>query len=425
MIALGAASDSALAADARDPARQQIMPLPRIAIQAFCELPDLAATIQSAALDRRAERAHVKVQMGGAAACLEAFRAQPTPNVIIIEAMSDRGLLLAQLDELASYCDEGTKVVVVGHVNDVILYRELMRRGVSDYLIAPVPVLDLLKALSDLFGAPDAEPLGRVIAVMGSKGGVGASTIAHNIGWSIARQLQIQTVIADLDLPFGTAGLDFNQDPPQGIAEAVFSPERLDSNFVDRLLSKCSDNLTLLAAPATLDRQYDFQETTFDALLDLLRASTPCILLDVPHMWTAWSRRMLVGADQVALVCAPDLANLRNAKSILDVLRQARPNDQKPVLIMNQVGVPKKPEIATADFAKALDLEPSAVIPFDAQLFGTAANNGQMLSEVASKNKAAETLAEVARLLTGRGETRQARRSMLQPFLQKLGVKKA
>ena len=139
---------------------------------------------------------------------------------------------------------------MIGHVNDVQLYRDLIRRGVSEYLIAPLEPLDILRTLSELYISPEARNLGRVIAVMGAKGGVGASTVAHNISWAIARNLDASTVVVDLDIAFGTAGLNFNQDPPQGIAEAVFAPERLDSNMLDRLLSRCSDNLALLAAPA-------------------------------------------------------------------------------------------------------------------------------------------------------------------------------
>ena len=140
----------------------------------------------------------------------------------------------------------------------------------------------------------------------------------------------MQTVIVDLDLAFGTAGLDFNQDPPQGIAEAVFAPDRVDANLIDRLLSKCSDQLSLLAAPATLDRLYDLPESAFDAIIDMLRATSPCSVLDVPHHWTAWTKRVLVGADEVVIVASPDLANLRNTKTLLDALRQARRNDAAP-----------------------------------------------------------------------------------------------
>jgi len=174
-------------------------------------------------------------------------------------------------------------VVVIGRQNDVLLYRELTRRGVSDYLIAPVGTIDVVRAICGLFSAPDAKPVGRLIAVVGAKGGVGSSTVAHNIAWAIARDLKLDTVVTDLDLGFGTAGLDFNQDPPQGIADAVFAPDRIDANFVDRLLSKCTDHLSLLAAPATLDRVYDFSNEAFDSIFDALRATMPFVVLDVPH----------------------------------------------------------------------------------------------------------------------------------------------
>jgi pilus assembly protein CpaE len=402
-----------------------IAPLPRVAIQAFCETADVKAAIQNSASDRRMAKVLLKVQDGGANACVEAYRTAPTPNVIVIEATGERGQLLAKLDELAQYCDAGTRVLVIGHVNDVILYRELVKRGVSDYLMAPVSVIDVIRSLSQLFAADSAAPLGRTIAVVGAKGGVGSSTIAHNMGFSIARDLGIATVIADLDLPFGTAGLDFNQDPPQGIAEAVFSPDRLDANFLDRLMSKCSDNLSLLAAPATLERLYDLDEDAFDRVTDLLRGAIPCIIFDMPHMWTAWTKRVLVQADEIVIVATPDLANLRNVKSLVDVVGQQRPNDRKPVLVINQVGMAKRPEIAAADFAKAIGIEPTAILPFDAQLFGTAANNGQMLAEVQAKSKSVDSIAEVARLVTGRSEAKAGRRSMLDPLLSRLRRKSA
>jgi pilus assembly protein CpaE len=345
--------------------------------------------------------------------------------VIIIEASGDRNGLLVSLDELAQYCDSGTRVLVIGHTNDVLLYRELIKRGVSEYLIAPLTLMDVIGALSAMFNSGEGEKLGRVIGVVGSKGGVGASTIAHNLAFMTATDFEIATTLVDLDLPFGTAGLDFNQDPPQGVAEAVLSPDRLDANFVDRLLSKCTDNLSLMAAPATLDRTYDFQETDFDALLDLLRSSMPMIVLDVPHMWNAWTRRMLTSADHVIIVCSPDLANLRNAKTLLDVVKQARPNDAPPGIIMNMTGVPKRPEISVAEFIKALDGELYASIPFDPALFGTAANNGQMLVEVQPKSKAVEALQGVSRRVTGRAETKIQKKSILDPLLSKLKIKAA
>ena len=402
-----------------------VSPVPRISMQAFCEVAETAAIINEAVSDRRLDKAHVKVHMGGGPAALEAYRTAPTPNVIVIESAADRNALLGHLDALSEYCDAGTKVVVIGKLNDISLYRDLIARGVSEYLLLPFGVMDFIRAISHLYNHAEAPALGRVIAVMGAKGGVGSSTIAHNLGWSISRAQDIATVIADMDLGFGTVGLDFNQDPPQGIAEAVFSPDRLDANLMDRLLSKCSEKLSLLAAPATLDRQYDFTETAFDGMTDILRSTVPCVVADLPHQWCGWTRRALVGADEVVLVAAPDLANLRNTKNILDTLRTARPNDSRPKLVMNFVGVQKRPEISIADFARAVDLEPMAVIPFEPRLFGTAANNGQMIAEVEPGSKVAESLTNLARIITGRAELRKAKKSMLQPFMDRLKRKKA
>ena len=404
---------------------QMITPLPRITLQAFCETPGVADTVESASGDRRMQKAHIRVQMGGAPAAIEAFRQAPTPNVVVLESNGERGSILDCLDQLASVCDAGTKVVVIGHVNDILLYRELIKRGVSEYLIAPISVLDFVRAASELFTAPGADPLGRTIAVLGAKGGAGASTIAHNVAWAIGRNLKAQTVVVDLDIAFGTAGLNFNQDPPQGIAEAIFAPDRLDANLVDRLLSKCSDHLSLLSAPATLERTADLTETALDGLIDILRSSVPTIVLDVPHVWMAWSRRAVMSADEIVIVATPDLASLRNGKNLLDTLSATRPNDSKPRFVLNQTGVAKRPEIAAAEFSKALGVELAAVLPYDAALFGTAANNGQMIAEVQPASKHAEIFSALAGAVTGRAEQKRGRSSLLEPLMAKLARRKA
>jgi pilus assembly protein CpaE len=229
--------------------------------------------------------------------------------------------------------------------------------------------------------------------------------------------------VADLDLAFGTAGLDYNQDPPQGIADAVFSPDRVDTAFVDRLLSKCTDHLSLLAAPATLDRVYDFGVEAFDSIFDTLRTTMPCIVLDVPHQWSGWTKRALVGADDILIVAAPDLANLRNTKNMFDMLKSSRPNDRAPLYCLNQVGVPKRPEINSSEFAKAIETQPIATIPFDPQMFGSAANNGQMIAEIAAGHRTSEMFLQIAQRLTGRGETKKSRGSFLSPLLDKLRKK--
>ena len=402
------------------PAVVQIDPVPRISIQAFCESVEASAVVAEAAADRRMAKAQVKHNTGGAAAALEAYRNAATPNVIVIEAPADPSALIAQLDQLAQHCDAGTRVVVLGRANDVALYRQLMARGVSEYLVPPFAVVDFVQAISQLFHAPGAKPLGRIVAVVGAKGGVGASTVAHNLAWSLASVVEKATIIADFDLAFGTAGLDYNQDPPQSVADAVFAPERVDTVFVDRLLSKCGDNLSLLAAPAILDRVLDFSESAFDTLLDAMRASTPWIVVDLPHLWTGWARRTLIASDDVVLVASPDLANLRNAKNVVDALKGARPNDHPPRLVLNGVGMMRRPEIAAAEFARTVEVKPIAVIPHDAKLFGGAANNGQMIAEIEPKGKIALTFAEIALKVAGGPEPARPRASFLGPLTSAL-----
>ncbi|QWG20459.1 AAA family ATPase [Bradyrhizobium sediminis] len=408
--------------NAPPPADDYIAPAPRVSVQAFCETVETASAVRSAAEDRRLSKAHITVQMGGMAAAVDAYRTVPTPNVIILETegCSD---ILAGLDQLATVCDPGTRVVVIGNANDAAPYRELVRRGVSDYVIGPVIPLDVVRSVCSLFSASEAVAVGRIIAVVGAKGGVGASTVAHNVAWAIARDLSLDSVVIDLDLAFGTAGLDYNKDPLQGIANAVFSGDRPDSALIERLLAKCTDNLSLLAAPASLERVYDFGAEAFDSIFDTLRMTTPCIVLDVPHQWSGWTRRVLLGADDILIVAEPDLANLRNAKNMLTMLKGARPNDRTPLYCLNQVGLPKRPEISAREFAKAIESQPIATIPFDSKLFGAAANNGQMIAEISARHRTTETFLGIAQQLTGRGDARKRRGSFLSPLIRKLRAK--
>jgi pilus assembly protein CpaE len=399
------------------PADDYIAPAPRISVQAFCETVATATTARAASEDRRLAKAHLSVHMGGIEAAIENYHTAPTPNVIVLET-SGGGDFLAGLDELATVCDAGTRVVVIG--NEVAPYRELVRRGVSDYVIGPVQVLDVVRSICGLFSASEAIAVGRMIAVAGAKGGVGASTVAHNVAWAISRDLGLDSVVIDLDLAFGTASLDYNQDPAQGIANAVFQQERPDSAFMERLLAKCTDHLSLLAAPASLDQVYDFGADAFDAIFDTMRMTTPCIVLDVPHQWTAWTKRALVGADDILIVAEPDLANMRNAKNMMSILKTARPNDRPPLYCLNQVGMTKRPEIEVRAFAKTIESQPIATIPFDSRMFGTAANNGQMIAELSANHRTAKKFLQIAQRMTGHADTSKQRSSLLAPILKKL-----
>jgi pilus assembly protein CpaE len=388
--------------DATSGRHDRARPIPRISIQAFCEESHTANVIQAAAEDRRLSKAHVSVHMGGAAAAVAHYQESPTPNLIVIESSLDRDEMLGEIDALAECCDAGTKVMIVGHINDVVLYRELLKRGVSEYIVAPIEPIQFLESLSNLYNDPESDPVGNIIAFIGAKGGVGSSTVCHNVAWAISEHLKTNVVVADLDLAFGTTGLDFNQDPPQGIFEALQSPERFDEMLLDRLLTKCSEHLSIFAAPAVLDREFDISADACDVVLDVVRQNVPIVAVDLPHVWTPWVKRVLLQADQIVITAAPDLANLRNAKNLLEQLKSSRNNDAMPQLVINMSKMPKRPEIDIAEFAAAVGLQPSQVIEFDSESFGQAANNGQMIEELSAKAKAGPQFRDLALLVSNR-----------------------
>ena len=376
--------------------------VPRIAVHAFCEKPQTAAMCEHAGKDRRMARATTQVRPGGLSAAVEHYRNQPTPPLVIVESTDQGESLLGLLDQLSDVCDPGTKVMVIGQTNDISLYRELMRRGVSEYLVPPLQPLQLIAAISGLFTDPSSPFVGRQIAFAGAKGGVGASTIAHNFAYALSERMQANTVMVDFDLAFGTAGLDFNQDPLQGVANALSQPDRLDPVLLERMMARCTDRLSLFSAPATLDEDYDISADAVEEVAGKIRATAPFIVLDLPHQWGSWMRRVLLTSDEVVIVATPDLASLRNAKNMIDLLRGARPNDSPPRLVLNQVGVPGRPEIPVKDYTAALGMAPALVLPFDPKLFGKAANNGQMIHDLAPNSKAAEGLDHLAQLISRR-----------------------
>ena len=312
---------------------QQIDPVPRVSIQAVLRNGGGCRRRAQAAIgDRRMNKAHVKQNMGGAAAAaVEAYRNSPTPNVIVLEATANRDPLVEQLDELSQYCDAGTKVIIIGKVNDIVLYRQPQSRAGSANIwsgrlalssslarsrtcfAVPTPSRS---AVSFPSSAPRAASARRPSPTISPGNSRAPSTWRPSSPisiWASAPRASISTRIR-----------------LKAWRKAVFDPSACRCDAGRSPAVRCGDNLNLLAAPAMLDRLYDFGETSFDSLIDTVRASTPWIVLDIPHAWNAWTRRLLVGADEVIVVAAPDLANLRNAKNIMDNIRNARPHDHPP-----------------------------------------------------------------------------------------------
>jgi pilus assembly protein CpaE len=189
--------------------------------------------------------------------------------------------------------------------------------------------------------------------------------------------------------------------------------------LMDRMMARCTERLSLFAAPATLDTDYEIGPEAFEEVTQKIRASAPFVILDLPHVWSAWKRKILTTSDDLVVVATPDLASLRNAKNIIDLVRRSRANDAPPRLVLNQVGVPGRPEIPVKDFAQAIGVTPTAVIAFDAKVFGSAANNGQMLSELAPKSKSAEALDMLAQQITRRDPPATTPTSFLNRLLKR------
>lgn len=397
--------------------------IPRITIQAFCEHSQTAELVEATVHDRRMSKVALTTHNGGIEGAIETYRTNPTPNLIMVESSQSPEDILPALERLAEVCDATTRLIVLGHVNDVLLYRELIRSGVSEYIVLPASSQTIVSAITELFAAEGAAPIGRTIGFISAKGGSGASTVAHNVAWSISQSLRQDTLILDLDFPFGTAGLDFNQDPPHGIADAIGVNAKVDQTMLDRLMSKAANHVNLLTAPAMLDRTFDFEEREFEQIIELSQKSTPVVVLDIPHVWTAWVRYTLSMIDEVIIVAEPDLANLRNAKNLSDTIKSLRPTESEPLLVINKIGMPRRPEIAPNEFATSVECRLLGQIAFDAQTFGTAANNGQMIAEIAASNKANEAFRAIGLHVTGRSapERSTARMSNLKlpSFLKK------
>lgn len=376
--------------------------IPRITIQAFCEHSQTAQLVESAIHDRRMSKVALTTHNGGIDGAVETYKSNPTPNLIIVETALSPEEIPAALEKLADVCDASTRVVVLGHVNDVLLYRDLIRSGISEYIVLPATAQQIVSAITDLFASANSAPIGRTVGFVSAKGGAGGSTVAHNVAWAIATALRQDNLIIDMDLAFGTAGLNFNQDPPHGIADALSANQKVDQTMLDRLMSKAANHINLLTAPVTLDRTYDFEEREFEQVLELCQATMPVVVLDIPHAWNAWVRQTLATVDEVVIVAEPDLASLRNAKNLADTVRALRPTESAPCLVLNKVGMPRRPEINASEFASSVECQLLGQIPFDAQLFGTAANNGQMIAEVSANNKINDIYRAISMHVTGR-----------------------
>ena len=370
--------------------------LPVINVHFFPCTAQGAKLFAEVARSRQFTRPHVDMTEGGIAAAVAAYQERPTPELLVVESTARGEALFEELAALAEVTMPETQVVVVGHVNDIELYRTLIEEGVADYIALPTTARRMVAALARLFAGEKLEKLGREVVFMGAKGGVGSSIIAHNVAWALSEQWHVNTAVVDLDLAFGTAGLDFDVHPAQGLVEALESSDRMDSILIDHLLHKCSEHLMVLAAPGNIDKVVSIREQALDLVLETLRETVPLSILDMPSDWCEWMRTAIAHADEVVITATPELAALRNTRLLAEKIKSLRSGDNPPLLVLNQVGMGKRPEIPASEFADAVGLEVTEEIPFDEASFGEAALKGRMLLEEAPKSAAARAILRLA-----------------------------
>ena len=358
-------------------------------------------------------RSNVDARTGGIEAAIVHYQDNATPQLVLLETNSEGAEVLHELDRLAEVCDAGTNVLLMGSSNDIILYRELIRRGVAEYLVGKVAPRQILDAVTTIFEDPDSPPMGRSIAFMGSRGGSGSSSIAHNVAWHLGQEFSEEVSVIDLDVTFGTAALSFNVETRQTLEQALADTSRLDDQLLDRFLIEYDENVRLLASPSNLNAEERIVTDSLDRLLDLVRRRSSFVVLDVPHRWAPWVQQVLLDADETVVVGVLDLSGLRDTKNLIDRLHEQRGVTSPLHMVLNHHGAFKKTELTPKDFETATDVAADIVIPHAPQLFGTAANNGQMVGQVNAKHKSVEALRELALLVSGRQPQQKAKKSLL------------
>lgn len=397
----------------------------RVAIHAWVEDEATKKLVAEGLSDRKLAKSQIKVEIGDVDEAVGYYGENPTPNIIILDSKADGDALLANLEKLAEVCDAGTSVVVIGEANDIHLYRSLIKRGISDYFCKPFAPRQVYEAVAAICIDPNAPPLARTIAFIASRGGAGSSALAHNVAWHLGQEFQEEVVLMDLDITFGTAGLAFNVETPQGIHTALAEPDRLDDVLLERFLAEYDEHVKLLVSPAQLNAEEKMYMDALDRLLELVRRRSSFVVLDVPHRWAPWAQQLLMDADEVVVVGTLDLASLRDTKNLVERLKEKR-GDAAPVhMVLNKAGAAKRTELSPKDFENATQLKPTAVVPYNPDLFGQASNNGQMLGEVNKRHRVVEAIRQLAVQLSGRRPTVKKKSILSRLQLPKLSMAKA
>ncbi|MBL4719522.1 MAG: AAA family ATPase [Alphaproteobacteria bacterium] len=388
----------------------------RINIQAFCLNEDTVAAILALADERLLIRSSINAELGGSVRALEALETTKTPDLIIVETAAEGEALFAELDSLANVCEPGTRVILIGIQNDIALFRELMKMGVSEYMVTPIETSQLLEAIVQSFQGDKTDRSARMIASIAACGGAGSSEVAYCLASELSTTYDSEVIIVDMDIFFGTSALAFNLQPQQTIVDALTQFNRLDPELLERFLVDVNDKISILAAPAALTANIQISAEAVDAVLSLARQMTDFVIVDLPHRWDPWVLDVLVNAEEVILVTEPDLMNLRDAKNMLELLSTKRGKNSPARLVFNKVGKSSKTELSGSNFKKMLKVEPEILIPYDPGLFGAALNNGEIPVTMNEKSKVASAIKDLAALVSGKTPVEKPKKKLFSFF---------
>jgi pilus assembly protein CpaE len=351
---------------------------------------------------------NAKCRDGGAEAALELVKTAGAPALLLVDISGSTDPLDA-IEALLVVSGTDTKLLAIGLENDVGLYRKLIERGVSDYLVKPVQSQTLLQAIQSATRAERAEPAparaARVVAIVGARGGVGATTVASSVAWTMAKEKQLRVVLLDLDLHFGSLALGLDLEPSRGLREILANPERVDSLLLRSAMTKVCDGLRVLAAEEPLEDALPANPAGLDALLADLAGSTDCVVIDVPRALNGLSRHAFAIADIIGVVSEQSLSAMRDTQRLLSLARTMR-GDAKTVVIANRVGGVAG-EIGRPDFERGIGGKIDFAIPFDAKAALAAAERAKVFVDVARDAKGLAELRRLAVALAGTEQTRK------------------
>ena len=340
-------------------------------------------------------------------AALRRIREGSAPRILILD-LSESAAPIAELSAARSVGGANLKVLALGTVNDVSLFRDLLAAGATDYLVKPLSrealALGLEKQSTTTTGGPGSG-LGQIVAFIGSRGGVGTTTAAVGTAWLLADKRKENTALVDLDLHFGTVALNLDADPGTGLCEALEQPSRIDALFVDRATVKASDTLRILASEAAVGETLMIDAGAIDVLLYELRRKFTWIVIDLPRWVTPTQRLVLAAASRVVIVCERSLAGLRDTIRLQTLLREHAPQAQ--VLMLDAGASSERATVGKSEFEKAVGKSLDVTLSHDAKSAAAATNAGQPLPLAAPRSGVVRELEQLIAAIAGAAETQK------------------